>query len=149
MPTFLYDGDCAFCSTCARFIDRWIRTPARVLPWQFTALEPLGLTADECEGAVQWVDATPGVDAARGTRPVAGPEGIARLLRSAEGGLGRLVWRPAGAVLGTRPILALTWPAYRWVARNRHRMPGGTAACSLSQAARERRRAAGIPDAIA
>ena len=56
---------------------------------------------------------------------------IADLLRGATGASGRLLWRPAGAVLGLRPITALAWPVYRWVARNRHRMPGGTAACAL------------------
>ena len=134
---FLFDGDCAFCSSCARFIDRWIRTPARVVPWQFADLAALGLSADECEGAVQWVD--PADDRS----PCAGPDAIAKLLRAARGPLGVLLWRPAGLVLATRPVRAAGWPAYRWVARNRHRLPGGTAACSLSQAQRERQRAAG------
>jgi predicted DCC family thiol-disulfide oxidoreductase YuxK len=119
----VYDGDCAFCSSCARFIERRIRTPARVEAWQRLDLAALGLTADACADAVQWVDADGGV--------AAGPVAIARLLRRAEGLAGRLVWRPAGTVLGTRPALMLAWPGYRWVARNRHRLPGGTAACAL------------------
>jgi predicted DCC family thiol-disulfide oxidoreductase YuxK len=41
-------------------------------------------------------------------------------------------------VLAAPPVSALAWPIYRWIARNRHRLPGGTAACSLSQADRER-----------
>jgi predicted DCC family thiol-disulfide oxidoreductase YuxK len=122
-PTFVFDGDCAFCSSCARFIERRIHTPARVEAWQRVDLAGLALTADECAEAVQWVGAD-------GTT-AAGPAAIARLLRQATGAGGRLLWRPAGAVLGTRPGLALTWPAYRWVARNRHRLPGGTAACAL------------------
>lgn len=125
-PTFLYDGDCAFCSACARFVERRIPSPAQVLPWQFADLDALGLTADECEGAVQWV--------APGRRlTAAGPDAIAALLATS-----RPVWRVAGGVLRLRPVRALAWPAYRWVARNRHRMPGGTAACSLPQAQRER-----------
>jgi predicted DCC family thiol-disulfide oxidoreductase YuxK len=119
----VYDGDCAFCTSCARFIERRIHPPARVEAWQRLDLAALGLTADECADAVQWV----GEDA----EVAAGPVAIARLLRRAERLSGRLVWRPAGAVLGTRPVLALAWPAYRWVARNRHRLPGGTPACAL------------------
>jgi predicted DCC family thiol-disulfide oxidoreductase YuxK len=119
----VYDGDCAFCSSCARFIDRRIHPPALVEAWQRLDLAALGLTADDCADAVQWV----GEDGA----VAAGPVAIARLLRRAEGLSGRLVWRPAGVVLGTRPMLALAWPVYRWVARNRHRLPGGTAACAL------------------
>jgi predicted DCC family thiol-disulfide oxidoreductase YuxK len=123
--TFVYDGDCAFCTRCAGFIERRIPTGARVVPWQFAELDALGLTADECEEAVQWV----GVD---GTR-AAGPDAIAHLLR----GSGPL-WRVAGTVLRLPPVRAAAWPAYRWVARNRHRLPGGTAACALPREVRER-----------
>lgn len=124
-PTFVYDGDCAFCTSCANFIGRRIPTGARVVPWQFADLDALGLTMEQCEEAVQWV----GTDGARAS----GPEAIAHLLRG--GGAG---WRPLGWLLNRRPVLAVARPAYRWVARNRHRMPGGTAACALPQSARDR-----------
>jgi predicted DCC family thiol-disulfide oxidoreductase YuxK len=123
--TFVYDGDCAFCTQCAEFIARRIPTGARVVPWQFSDLDALGLTVAECEEAVQWV----GADGVR----AAGPDAIAKLL--ADSGP---VWRMAGAGLRFPPVRAAAWPVYRWVARNRHRLPGGTAACSLPQEARER-----------
>ncbi|MET8281929.1 DUF393 domain-containing protein [Micromonospora sp. NPDC005174] len=123
--TFVYDGDCAFCTTCAEFIERRIPTSARVVPWQFADLDALGLSVAECEEAVQWV----GADATR----AAGPDAIAKLL-AASGPL----WRVAGAGLRFPPVRLVAWPVYRWVARNRHRLPGGTAACSLPQEARER-----------
>jgi predicted DCC family thiol-disulfide oxidoreductase YuxK len=125
-PTFLYDGDCAFCTRCAEFIERRIPTEARVLPWQFADLDALGLTAAECDEAVQWV----GADGVR----AAGPDAIGHLLRTSS-----RISRMAGAALRARPVRAAAWPTYRWVARNRHRMPGGTAACSLPQAERDRR----------
>lgn len=117
-PTFVYDGDCAFCTSCAEFIGRHIPTTAHVVPWQFTDIAALGLTVAECETAVQWV----GTDGRR----AAGPDAIAELLRQSDG-----VWRPLGWLLGLRPVRALAWPVYQWVARNRHRMPGGTAACAV------------------
>ncbi len=123
-PTFLYDGDCAFCSSCARFIARWMRTRADVVAWQHADLGALGVSAQQAEDAVQWVDS-------RGV--AAGPEGIARLLEDSGP-----IWRPVGWVLGRRPLLRAAWPVYRWVSRNRHRLPGGTAVCSLPQAERER-----------
>ncbi|MEV0155277.1 DUF393 domain-containing protein [Micromonospora sp. NPDC050686] len=123
--TFVYDGDCAFCTRCAQFVERRIPTAARVVPWQFADLAALALTEVECEEAVQWV----GADGSR----AAGPDAIAKLL----GDSGPL-WRVVGAGLGLAPVRTAAWPAYRWVARNRHRMPGGTAACSLPQEARER-----------
>lgn len=116
-PIFLFDGDCAFCSSCARFIERHIRPCAHVLAWQFADLDELDLTVEQCEAAVQHV--APG-------KKTAGPEAIADLLRDAPG-----LWRAAGRLLGLRPMIALAWPVYNWVARNRHRMPGGTAACKL------------------
>ncbi|HEX7745124.1 MAG TPA: DCC1-like thiol-disulfide oxidoreductase family protein [Micromonosporaceae bacterium] len=125
-PTFVYDGDCAFCTRCAEFIEGRIPTEARVLPWQFADLDALGLTAAECEDAVQWI----GADGVR----AAGPDAIGRLL-----GTSSRVWQLAGRVLRARAVRAAAWPAYRWVARNRHRLPGGTAACSLPQAERDRR----------
>jgi predicted DCC family thiol-disulfide oxidoreductase YuxK len=124
---FVYDGDCAFCTTCARFIERRIPTSAAVTPWQFADLGALGVTQEAAEAAVLWV--------APGTPPAAGPEAIARLLVDAGG-----VWRPLGRLLALAPVRAVAWPVYRWISRNRHRLPGGTPACSLPQAQRDRLR---------
>jgi predicted DCC family thiol-disulfide oxidoreductase YuxK len=134
LPVFLFDGDCAFCTTCARFLDRHVPTHARVIAWQFADLDKLGVTQEAAESAVQWID---------GTRVAAGPEAIAVLLKDAGS-----YWRPVGAVLGLRPVLWAAWPVYKWIARNRHRLPGGTAACSLSQAQRERLKAAEVNRAL-
>ena len=117
--TFVYDGDCSFCTMCVRFAERHVPTPARLVPWQWADLGALGLTRAECVESVRWV---PG----DGGPPAAGPVAISRLLRT-----GTAPWRLAGRLLGLRPVLVLAWPAYRWVARNRHRLPGGTAACAV------------------
>nr|WP_211207314.1 DCC1-like thiol-disulfide oxidoreductase family protein [Stackebrandtia nassauensis] len=103
------------------FYRRHAATEVPILPWQAADLDALGLTAAECDTAVQW--ARPGAE------PKAGPDAIARLLRASTGHLG--AWKLAGLVLSFPPVRWLAWPGYRWVARNRHRMPGGTAACSL------------------
>lgn len=113
----MYDGDCGFCTACARFIERRIPTDARILPWQVTDLGALGLRAEECAEAVQWV----GVDGQRS----AGPDAIARLLAGSTA-----PWRALGRLLRLPPVRALAWPVYRWVARNRGRLPGGTPACA-------------------
>jgi predicted DCC family thiol-disulfide oxidoreductase YuxK len=129
-PVFLYDGDCSFCTTCADFIERRIPTRARVTPWQFADLAVLGVTQAEAEAAVVWV--------APGGPKAAGPVAIARLLVDAGS-----FWRLLGRLLDLPPVRWVAWPVYRLVARNRHRLPGGTAACSLPQAERERRRTEG------
>jgi predicted DCC family thiol-disulfide oxidoreductase YuxK len=118
-PTvFLFDGDCAFCSACASFIQRRIPTDAMVIPWQRADLGRLGLTAAQGRQSVWWID---------GERRDAGPVAIAALLRSSHG----TGWRMVGRLLGWRPLVAIGWPVYRFVARHGHRLPGGTAACAL------------------
>lgn len=116
-PTFVYDGDCGFCTACARFVERRVPTDARILPWQVTDLAALGLRAEECAEAVQWVGA--------GGRRAAGPDAIAWLLAGST-----RPWRALGRLLRLPAVRALAWPVYRWVARNRHRLPGGTPACA-------------------
>jgi predicted DCC family thiol-disulfide oxidoreductase YuxK len=103
---------------CARFIERWVPTPAEVVPWQFTDLGALGVSRAAAIDAVQWVSP--------GGPVLAGPAAIAALLRSSN-----VFWKPLGWVLALPPVRALAWPVYRWIARNRHRLPGGTAACAL------------------
>jgi predicted DCC family thiol-disulfide oxidoreductase YuxK len=119
---FLYDGDCAFCSACARFMMRRIPTPARIVAWQFTDLGELGLTAAQCDESVQWV----AFDAAGRRYAASGPVAIAALLRTSGRG-----WRAVGGLLAVRPVLAIAWPVYRFIARHRDKMPGGTPTCAL------------------
>lgn len=118
--TFVFDGDCGFCTRSARFAERWVPTDAAIVPYQWADLDALGLIEADCEQAVQWV----GPD-----RRSAGPDAIADLLRSS-----RPAWRPVGWLLGRRPVRLLAWPVYHWVARHRHQLPGGTAACALPAA---------------
>ena len=127
-PVFLYDGDCAFCTSCARFIERHIPTSAEVTPWQFADLDALGVSQVDAEASVQWIEPRFG-----GPLRAAGPAAIARLLVDAGS-----CWRPLGWLLELRPIRWIAGPAYRLIARNRHRLPGGTAACQLPQAERDR-----------
>ena len=132
-PVFLYDGDCAFCTSCARFIERRIPTSAEVLAWQLTDLSALGVSPESASAAVQWVDVD-GVVAA-------GPVAISRLLVDAGS-----FWRPLGRLLVLPALRRLGWLAYRLVARNRHRLPGGTAACVLPPDRRDVASTAERPD---
>lgn len=122
-PTFLYDGDCAFCTSCARFIERHVRTTAKVTPWQWVDLRSLGVDQQAAEKAVLWVE--PGL-------VIAGPDAIAVLLRNAQ-----WYWRPLGWLGSLTPVSWLTWPVYNLVARNRHRLPGATPACAPPKSERD------------
>ncbi len=116
--TFVFDGDCAFCTMCARFIERRVPTSAEVVPWQWADLAGLGVSRAAAIDAVQWV--------APGKPVLAGPEAIAALLLSSNA-----FWKPLGWLLGLKPVTVVAWPVYRWISRNRHRLPGGTAACAV------------------
>jgi len=123
-PVFLYDGDCAFCSSCARFVEDHIPTTSELTPWQHADLDRFGVSQPEAEAAVQWIASD---------RPVrAGPDAIAELLVDAGSW-----WRPLGRVLRSAPVQWVAWPVYRLVSRNRHRLPGGTATCALPQSERD------------
>jgi predicted DCC family thiol-disulfide oxidoreductase YuxK len=117
LPVLVYDGDCGFCTTCARLGQRRLRLPA-VEPWQFLDLDELGLTEAACREAVQWVATDGSVAAAEGA--------VIASLRHAGGG-----WRWLGALLDLPGIRHLAALAYRLLARYRHRMPGGTPTCRL------------------
>ena len=112
----VYDGDCGFCTTCARFLER-IGPDAEIVAWQLTDLAELGITEEQAADAVQWVRTDGAVRS--------GHEAIAAVLASA----GR-VWRIIGRVLLLPGISWLAARAYRLTADNRYRLPGGTPACA-------------------
>ncbi len=122
----VYDGDCGICTKLSRVVTRWVRPRPDsfgVAAYQHLDLAPLGLTIEECDAALQWVAPDGTISSAQ--------DAVARLLLS--GG----VWlRPVGAVILVPGVNALAGAVYRWVARNRHRLPGGTPACALPSSER-------------
>ena len=89
------------------------------MPWQELGeggLAELGLTVAQAQGAAWWVDSSGGAFAAEAA--------VAKALQAGHG------WRRlAGAGLLIAPVRWLAAPAYRTVARHRHRLPGSSAAC--------------------
>jgi predicted DCC family thiol-disulfide oxidoreductase YuxK len=119
LPTLVYDGDCAFCTRCVRWMERRLPRQPRVIAWQVADLPALGLSVQDCTDAVQWVD---------GGRRYAGADAAALVLVW-EGG----PWRVLGRLMLLPGVIHLARLVYRWIARNRDRMPGGTAACAVPQ----------------
>jgi predicted DCC family thiol-disulfide oxidoreductase YuxK len=109
VATLVYDGDCGFCTRCAK----WIAGHARdldVVPWRSADLSALGLTEQQVREAAWWKD---------GDETAGGEAAVARSLMACGRGyavLGRVILLP-----GVRRISAV---AYRWVARHRGRLPG-------------------------
>jgi predicted DCC family thiol-disulfide oxidoreductase YuxK len=108
----VYDADCGFCTRSARWVDD------RPVAWQSLDLAAVGATRDQADQFVGWLE--------DGRISALGAPAIAAALR-ARGGwtrpLGRLIDLP-----GVRRLAARTYPV---VARHRHRLPGGTAACRI------------------
>jgi predicted DCC family thiol-disulfide oxidoreductase YuxK len=115
-PVLLYDGDCAFCSSCARVLER-LRPAARVVPWQLADLGALGVSEQQASDAVQFIEHDGTIRS--------GHEAIAAILRVCGP-----VPRAAGRLLLLPGVSRTAATAYRLVAEHRHRLPGGTPACA-------------------
>ena len=120
--TLVFDGDCGFCTRCVGWMARLRLTAPVVVPWQRADLGALGLTAEQCDAALQWV--------APDGRVSSGAEAVARLL-IAHGP----AWAVLGRVLLVPPVSWLAAAGYRWVAGHRSLLPGGTPACALPASA--------------
>lgn len=115
-PVLVFDGDCAFCTSCVRLLEKRIRPDAEIVAYQLTDLSELGLTEEQAAEAVQWVGPE--------GRIRSGHEAIAATL-----GAAGAFWRGVGRFLLLPGISWIAAQIYRLVAANRHRLPGGTPAC--------------------
>lgn len=121
-PILIFDGDCAFCTSSATwFAARLAKgdgTDARLVPWQFTDLAAIGASPERAQREVLWLGSDGGLSG--------GAAAFSRWLRHAGG-----VWGVLGRTMALPGIRQVAAAVYRLIARNRHRMPGGTPACAL------------------
>lgn len=99
----IYDADCKFCSWAAAWVERHLKVA--VQPWQKTDLAHVGLTVEECQRAVQWIDLNEGQagGAAVATALVHGPK----------------AWPYVGATLLLPTVAPITEQMYSFVAGRR------------------------------
>jgi predicted DCC family thiol-disulfide oxidoreductase YuxK len=112
----VFDGDCGFCTSSVGLLER-IGPSADIVAWQLTDLDALGLTEERAADAVQWVEVDGGLRS--------GHEAVSSALVAAGG-----IWRAIGRAMELRGVSWLAALAYRLVAENRYRLPGGTPACA-------------------
>ena len=117
----VFDGDCAFCSSIARWAQRRLPKGAGTVPWQYVD-DPseYGLTTEEIREAAYWIDE-------RG-RAYRGHEAAAATLREIGGG-----WSVVAGAMELPGVRDLASIAYELISRNRHRLPGGTPTCRLER----------------
>ena len=114
----VFDGDCAFCTTWVNRLEAALPTFPRTTPWQWIELDDYALSRDDVD-QFAWV-ITPG-------HQYAGHLALSALLRmQPTAGL-----RFLGHLIATPPFSLVAALAYRVVAANRSRLPGGTPACAL------------------
>jgi predicted DCC family thiol-disulfide oxidoreductase YuxK len=116
-PIFIFDGDCAFCSSSARLLRKITKQKIAIEPYQFLDLASYGLTSEQTARSVYYVTQTESFSAAKA---------IARCLIDA-----RTPWSIAGFLMNIPVVISVAELVYGWVANNRHRLPGGTPECSL------------------
>ena len=114
---FIFDGDCAFCSSAARVFRKMIRHKVPIRPYQHLPLAEIGLSPELTSKAVYYV---------RDGKFLVAAEAIAQLFVDSE-----TPWLLAGYFLKLPGIKQLAKLVYYWIAANRHRLPGGTPECSL------------------
>ncbi len=122
VPWIIYDGDCAFCTSSADWLARRLHRKdgpnPRLVPWQFTDLAALGTTAERTQREALWVNTDGTI--------YGGAAVFAEWLKFRGSAYGL-----AGRGMNLPGIRALAAAVYRVIAKNRHRMPGGSPACAL------------------
>ena len=122
VPWLIFDGDCAFCTYSAHWLARRLHRldgpNARLVPWQFTDLAALDTTAERTQREALWVSGDGTI--------YGGAAAFAEWLKFRGGAYGAV-----GRVINLPVVRALAAAVYRMIAKNRHRMPGGSPACAL------------------
>lgn len=117
-PLLIFDGDCAFCTSAVNRLKALLPVFPEMSPWQWLELDGYGLTRDDVTNYA-WV-VTSG-------HQYAGHLAGSALLRMQPS----FGWRFLGHLIATPPVSWVAALVYRWVANNRHRLPGGTPACAM------------------
>jgi predicted DCC family thiol-disulfide oxidoreductase YuxK len=115
----LNDADCGFCMRTARLVPR-LGVDIDSSTVQAADLDALGVDAERAVVEMPFVHPD--------GRVVYGHRAFAAILRT-----GPLPWRVVGRTMTLPGIDFVAGRTYAWVAANRHRMPGGTAACELQR----------------
>jgi predicted DCC family thiol-disulfide oxidoreductase YuxK len=117
-PVLIFDGDCGFCTTTAKWIEKNSLIPVAIQPYQWAKLADFGLTEEEAAAKVQLVV---------GGKVFAGHHCMAKLLLLQPNALLKLL----GAVMVMPGIDPISAKVYDWVAANRQKLLGGTPACKM------------------
>jgi predicted DCC family thiol-disulfide oxidoreductase YuxK len=126
LPLLVFDGDCSFCTSAARWAERGWHGKAEALPWQHLGVDGLkrvGLTEDQAREAAWWVD--------REGVSFRGHLAIGKALSCSDD----RARRKAGSLVMAPVASRVASAVYDLVVKYRHLLPGATPACSVSRPA--------------
>jgi len=113
MDYVIYDGECGICEEFRKFISGRIRSGQTItfIPFQLAQWNhfPAEVTEEKARDAVCFINRQQEIS--RGT------EAIARILQAC-----RFPYSLAGKFISLPPVLWLSHPIYRWIARHRARI---------------------------
>jgi predicted DCC family thiol-disulfide oxidoreductase YuxK len=118
----IYDGDCQFCRLSLDFgIRKLTKFPLFVAHQKIDPAE-YGLSMADVSSQVWLVGPSE-----PSLAPLGGHLAVAQILLDQP----EFFWRWLGFLMKTPPFSFVADIVYKWVAKNRHRLPGGTKACKL------------------
>lgn len=124
--TFVFDGDCGFCTSAVLWLERTLPAMPTTLPFQWAPLDELGLSAEEAAERV-WLVTT---DSDGLLHQHGGYLAVSVILRHQP----HVGWRFLGVLLDTPPFSLAAGIGYSLIARFRYLLPGGTPACKTKAA---------------
>jgi predicted DCC family thiol-disulfide oxidoreductase YuxK len=118
----IYDGDCQFCQLSLEFGIKHVPKFPKYVAFQRIKPEDFGLTSEQVRSKIWLVEAqNPSV------RALGGHLAAGEILR----GQSSLFFRALGWLISTPPTSLIADLVYRFIAANRHLMPGGTRQCKI------------------
>ena len=118
----IYDGDCKFCQLSLDFGIRHLATFPQYVAFQKIDPTKFGLTIEQVKTQIWMANEGPGKTLPQGGHLAAGE--ILLMQRNP-------FYKVLGWFVKTPPTSLLADAVYRWVAKNRHRLPGGSRQCKL------------------
>jgi predicted DCC family thiol-disulfide oxidoreductase YuxK len=118
----IYDGDCKFCQLSLEFGIKHMAIFPSYVAFQKIDPEIFGLTQQQVRAQIWLVDL-----AATSNKSLGGHLAAAEILLMQ----GNILYRLLGWLMKTPPTSWLAKIGYRWIADNRHRLPGGSRECKL------------------
>jgi len=117
-PILIYDGDCAFCSSSVRAMQKLLKKRPPMEPYQFLDLTKYSLTPELCLEEAKFITADGAIKG--------GHLAFVETFKLAGG-----LWKVLASIVGLPVLRSIAGVVYRWVAKNRYRLPGGTPTCAL------------------